>query len=57
MPEYPPLQVAYNQPVMVGKETEYMAQAIAAASFPATVRSRARLANCWSNNWAYPKYS
>jgi dTDP-4-amino-4,6-dideoxygalactose transaminase len=33
MPEYPPLQVAYNQPVMVGKETEYMAQAIAAGKF------------------------
>jgi dTDP-4-amino-4,6-dideoxygalactose transaminase len=31
MPEYPPLQIAYNQPVMVGKETEYMAQAIAGA--------------------------
>jgi len=31
MPEYPPIQVAYNQPVMVGKESEYMAQAIAAA--------------------------
>ena len=33
MPDYPPLQVAYNQPVMVGKETEYMAQAIAGAKF------------------------
>ena len=33
MPQYPPLQVAYNQPVMVGKENEYMAQAIAAAKF------------------------
>ena len=33
MPEYPPLQVAYNQPVMVGQETEYMAQAITAAKF------------------------
>jgi len=33
MPEYPPLQVAYNQPIMVGKETEYMAQAIALAKF------------------------
>ena len=31
MPEYPPIQVAYNQPVMLGKESEYMAQAIAAA--------------------------
>ena len=31
MSEYPPIQVAYNQPVMVGKEAEYMAQAIAAA--------------------------
>ncbi len=33
MPEYPPIQVAYNQPITVGKEAEYMAQAIAAAKF------------------------
>ena len=43
MPEYPPLQVAYNQPVMVGKETEYMAQACAAGKLagdgPFTVKA------------------
>ncbi|MGD0879674.1 MAG: dTDP-4-amino-4,6-dideoxygalactose transaminase [Anaerolineales bacterium] len=33
MPEYPPLQVAYNQPVAVGKEAEYVAQAIASGKF------------------------
>jgi dTDP-4-amino-4,6-dideoxygalactose transaminase len=31
MPENPPLLVEFNHPVMVGKENEYMAQAIAAA--------------------------
>src|SRR5512137_919220 len=33
MPEYPPLQIGFNHPVMVGKEVEYMAQAIASAKF------------------------
>jgi dTDP-4-amino-4,6-dideoxygalactose transaminase len=33
MPEYPPLQIGFNHPVMVGKENEYMAQAIASAKF------------------------
>ncbi len=31
MPENPPLLVEFNRPVMMGKENEYMAQAIAAA--------------------------
>ncbi len=31
MSEYPPLQIAFNRPVTVGKENEYMAQAIAGA--------------------------
>ncbi|HVM72360.1 MAG TPA: dTDP-4-amino-4,6-dideoxygalactose transaminase [Anaerolineales bacterium] len=33
MPDYPPIQIPYNQPVIVGKETEYIAEAIAAAKF------------------------
>jgi len=33
MPEYPPLLIGFNHPVMVGKENEYMAQAIAEAKF------------------------
>ena len=33
MQDHQPQQVAYNQPSMVGNETEYMAQAIAAARF------------------------
>ncbi|MGA2490337.1 MAG: dTDP-4-amino-4,6-dideoxygalactose transaminase [Anaerolineales bacterium] len=33
MPENPPVLIGFNHPVMVGKENEYMAQAIAAAKF------------------------
>jgi dTDP-4-amino-4,6-dideoxygalactose transaminase len=33
MPEKPPLLVGFNNPVLVGKEKEYMAAAIAAAKF------------------------
>ena len=33
MTENPPLLIDFNRPVMVGKENEYMAQAIAAAKF------------------------
>ena len=33
MPENPPLFIDFNRPVRVGKENEYMAQAIAAAKF------------------------
>jgi dTDP-4-amino-4,6-dideoxygalactose transaminase len=33
MPEYPPFEVDYNRPVVVGKEIEYMAQAITGAKF------------------------
>jgi dTDP-4-amino-4,6-dideoxygalactose transaminase len=33
MPENPPLLIDFNRPVMVGKENEYMAQAISAAKF------------------------
>jgi dTDP-4-amino-4,6-dideoxygalactose transaminase len=33
MPEYPDLLVDFNRPVMVGRENEYMAQAIKAAKF------------------------
>ena len=32
MPKNPPLQVSFNQPILVGNENEYMKQAIEAAT-------------------------